>query len=72
MDRLSKQLDNLESSVSNDIKTILHILKRKSGELFAAEVSERTGEIPEKIATASKSGRRLGLFWGVLKESSFV
>jgi len=39
IDRLSKQLDNLETSVSNDIKTILHILKHKNGEYLAAEVS---------------------------------
>lgn len=39
IDRLSKQLDNLELSVSNDIKTILHILKHKNGEFLATEVS---------------------------------
>lgn len=40
IDRLTKQLDNLELSVSSDIKTILHILKHKNGELLATEVSE--------------------------------
>lgn len=39
IDRLSKQLDSLESSVSNDIKTILHILKHKNGEFLVTEVS---------------------------------
>lgn len=39
IDRLSKQLENLETSVSNDIKTILHILKHKNGELLTTEVS---------------------------------
>lgn len=38
IDRLSKQLENLETSVSNDIKTILHILKHKNGELLTTEV----------------------------------
>lgn len=31
IDRLFKQFDNLEQSVSNDIKTILRILKYKNG-----------------------------------------
>lgn len=39
IDRMSKQLDNLELSVSNDIRTILHILKHKTGEFLATEVS---------------------------------
>lgn len=39
IDRLSKQLDNLESSVSNDIRTILHILKHKNSEFLVTEVS---------------------------------
>ncbi|XP_060881652.1 potassium voltage-gated channel subfamily H member 2 isoform X1 [Metopolophium dirhodum] len=37
IDRLTKQLDNLELSVSSDIKTILHILKHKNGELLTTE-----------------------------------
>lgn len=39
IDKLSKQLDNLELTVSNDIKTILHILKHKNGEFYTTEVS---------------------------------
>lgn len=40
IDRLSKQLDNLELSVSTDIKTILHILKHRHGnEFLATEVN---------------------------------
>lgn len=39
MDKLSKQFDNLELTVSNDIKTILHILKHKNGDFWGTEVS---------------------------------
>ncbi|XP_050535811.1 potassium voltage-gated channel subfamily H member 2 isoform X3 [Daktulosphaira vitifoliae] len=37
IDRLFKQFDNLEQSVSNDIKTILHILKYKNGDFLVPE-----------------------------------
>ncbi|VVC40672.1 Hypothetical protein CINCED_3A013021 [Cinara cedri] len=43
IDRLTKQLDNLELSVSNDIKTILHILKHKNGNEFLATESRPDG-----------------------------
>lgn len=39
IDRLSRQLDSLELSVSSDIKTILHILKHKNGDFLTTEVS---------------------------------
>lgn len=41
IDRLYRQFDSLELSVSNDIKTILHILKHKNPEFLATEVSYR-------------------------------